>query len=130
MLEYTLEWLVSSEVDEIFVFCSSHAQQVNLHLISKRSVDFSFSGPFPPLFFYWGVFFSTQKKKKKKIEDFIESSKWKKQQLYSRIVIEILTSANCYSAGDVLREIDLRGRIKSDFILVSGDVVSNVDLKK
>lgn len=44
--------------------------------------------------------------------------------------VRIITSNNCLSAGDALREIDQRGVIRSDpFILVSGDVVSSIDLK-
>lgn len=44
--------------------------------------------------------------------------------------VRIITSNNCLSAGDALRDIDQRGVVRSDpFILVSGDVVSNVDLK-
>lgn len=44
--------------------------------------------------------------------------------------MRIITSNNCLSAGDALRDIDQRGVVRSDpFILVSGDVVSNIDLK-
>ena len=44
--------------------------------------------------------------------------------------VRIITSNNCLSAGDALRDIDQRGVVRSDpFILVSGDVVSNIDLK-
>lgn len=42
----------------------------------------------------------------------------------------IITSNNCLSAGDALREIDHKGVVRSDpFVLVSGDVVSNINLK-
>lgn len=44
--------------------------------------------------------------------------------------MRIITSNNCLSAGDALRDIDQRGVVRSDpFVLVSGDVVSNIDLK-
>lgn len=44
--------------------------------------------------------------------------------------MRIITSNNCLSAGDALRDIDQRGVVRSDpFILVSGDVVSNIELK-
>ena len=44
--------------------------------------------------------------------------------------VRIITSNNCLSAGDALRDIDQRGVVRSDpFILVSGDVISNIDLK-
>lgn len=37
-------------------------------------------------------------------------------------------STACKTAGEALREIDLKDIIKGDFVLVSGDVVSNMDL--
>ena len=37
-------------------------------------------------------------------------------------------STACKTAGEALREIDIKDIIKSDFVLVSGDVVSNMDL--
>jgi translation initiation factor eIF-2B subunit epsilon len=41
---------------------------------------------------------------------------------------QVIVSTNCKSAGEALREIDVKDMIKSDFVLVSGDVVSNMDL--
>lgn len=47
------------------------------------------------------------------------------------MTIRCITSASCSSAGDALRELDSLGVIRSDpFILISGDVISNIDLKK
>ena len=40
----------------------------------------------------------------------------------------VIVSTNCKSAGEALREIDVKDVIKTDFVLVSGDVVSNMDL--
>lgn len=40
----------------------------------------------------------------------------------------MIVSTTCKSAGEALREIDVKDMIKSDFVLVSGDVVSNMDL--
>jgi len=34
----------------------------------------------------------------------------------------------CYSVGDALRELDAKQLLRGDFILVSGDVISNVNL--
>ncbi|CAM9714743.1 unnamed protein product [Ascophyllum nodosum] len=86
MIDYTLEFLARNDVKEVFVFCVSHAKQ---------------------------------------LEDYLQSSKWPAQ-----LEIRIITSNNCLSAGDALRDIDQRGVVRSDpFILVSGDVVSNIDLK-
>ena len=40
-----------------------------------------------------------------------------------------MPSASCVSAGEALRLIDHKHVIRSDFVLVSGDVVTNIDLK-
>jgi len=40
----------------------------------------------------------------------------------------VILSTACKTAGEALREIDIKDIIKSDFVLVSGDVVSNMDL--
>jgi translation initiation factor eIF-2B subunit epsilon len=60
------------------------------------------------------------------LEEYISKSKWT-----SAITIRCITSTTCLSAGDALRELDSMGVIRSDpFILISGDVISNMDLKK
>jgi translation initiation factor eIF-2B subunit epsilon len=48
----------------------------------------------------------------------------------SIITIRCISSLNCSSAGDALRELDAMNVIRSDpFILISGDVVSNINLR-
>lgn len=32
MLDYTLHWLAANDVDEVFVFCCAHAEQIEQHL--------------------------------------------------------------------------------------------------
>ena len=60
------------------------------------------------------------------LQSYIANSKWP-----SSVTVRCITSASCLSAGDALREIDSIGIIRSDpFILISGDVISNMDLKK
>lgn len=60
------------------------------------------------------------------IEKYIASSKWP-----SLLSVKCVSSNSCTSAGDALRELDSTGIIRSDpFILISGDVISNMDLKK
>eukprot|EP00897_Mesotaenium_endlicherianum_P001080 jgi/Mesen1/10973/ME000096S10559 len=44
--------------------------------------------------------------------------------------VRALVAHDCVSAGDALRFIDQKGSIRSDFVLVSGDVVSNMSLTK
>lgn len=60
------------------------------------------------------------------IQRYVNNSKWP-----STITVRCINSASCLSAGDALRELDSLGLIRSDpFILISGDVISNMDLKK
>lgn len=42
--------------------------------------------------------------------------------------MQVIVSTACKTAGEALREVDIKDVIKSDFVLVSGDVVSNMDL--
>lgn len=44
--------------------------------------------------------------------------------------IQVITSPECSSIGDALRDIDTKAIIQGDFILVSGDVVSNMNLTR
>ncbi|KAI3825859.1 hypothetical protein L1987_07550 [Smallanthus sonchifolius] len=88
MIDYTLAWLESAEVDEVFIFCCSHSKQ---------------------------------------IIDYLDKSKWVNQPNFSVTTIE---SYNCIGAGDALRLIYERNVINGDFILISGDTVSNMVLKQ
>ena len=84
MIDYTLAWLESAGVEEVFVFCCAHAKQV---------------------------------------VDYLDSSKWVGQANFSVTTIE---SHNSVSARDALRLIYERNVIHGDFILISGDTVSNM----
>ncbi|KAM7476945.1 hypothetical protein LguiB_024188 [Lonicera macranthoides] len=84
MIDYTLAWLESAGVEEVFVFCCAHAKQV---------------------------------------VNYLDSSKWVGQANFSVTTIE---SHNSVSAGDALRLIYERNVIHGDFILISGDTVSNM----
>jgi translation initiation factor eIF-2B subunit epsilon len=44
--------------------------------------------------------------------------------------IQVISSSECSSIGDALRDIDSKDIIQGDFILVSGDVVSNMNLSR
>jgi translation initiation factor eIF-2B subunit epsilon len=86
MLDYTIEWLASTGVEELFVFCVHHAKQV---------------------------------------QEYVSSSTWT-----SVIKVMCVVESSILNAGDALRELDKRGLIRSDpFIMVSGDVVTNVDVR-
>lgn len=60
------------------------------------------------------------------VQMYVSSKQWP-----STITVRCISSVSCLSAGDALRELDSLGLIRSDpFILISGDVISNMDLKK
>ena len=60
------------------------------------------------------------------LQNYLLNSKWS-----TTLSVRCITSTACLSAGDALRELDAMGVIRSDpFILISGDVISNMDLKK
>ncbi|TMW64476.1 hypothetical protein Poli38472_011356 [Pythium oligandrum] len=86
MLEYTLEFLVSSGVQEVILFCTHHLEE---------------------------------------IEQFLKTQ----SQVAKRVSVQCVYSSTTLTAGDALREIDRQQLIQSDpFILMSGDVVANVNL--
>lgn len=86
MINYTLAWLESAGVEEVFVFCCAHSKQVI---------------------------------------DYLESSEWFSQPNFS---VQTIESHNSVSAGDALRLIYERNVIHGDFVLISGDTVSNMSL--
>ncbi|XP_048226151.1 translation initiation factor eIF-2B subunit epsilon [Ricinus communis] len=86
MINYTLAWLESAGVEEVFVFCCAHSRQVI---------------------------------------DYLQNSEWFSQPNFTVTTIE---SHNSISAGDALRLIYERNVIHGDFVLVSGDTVSNMSL--
>jgi translation initiation factor eIF-2B subunit epsilon len=42
--------------------------------------------------------------------------------------IEVYVAPEAFGTGDIIRELDRQSLIQSDFILVSGDVISNLKL--
>ncbi|CCD24140.1 translation initiation factor eIF2B catalytic subunit epsilon NDAI_0C04810 [Naumovozyma dairenensis CBS 421] len=89
LIEYTLEFLAKSGVDEVYLICSSHASQ---------------------------------------IDEYIANSKWNLP--WSPFKVSTVMSPEARSVGDVMRDLDNRGTITGDFVLISGDVVTNVDFSK
>ncbi|XP_042560504.1 translation initiation factor eIF-2B subunit epsilon isoform X1 [Clupea harengus] len=87
MIDYTLEFLTSTGVQETFVFCCWMSNKIKEHLLN---------------------------------------SKWCRPT--SPNTVHIITSDLYRSLGDVLRDVDAKALIRSDFILVYGDVVSNIDV--
>jgi translation initiation factor eIF-2B subunit epsilon len=88
MLEYTIEFLAQSGVEELFIYCVKHASIITKYLSTSRGATVNMK-------------------------------------------VRCIPSSACLSAGDALRELDAMGVIRSDpFILISGDVISNMDLRK
>lgn len=83
-----MEWLSSNSMEEIYIFCCSHAQE---------------------------------------IQDHLEATGWLSSR---RIAVHTVVSTNCMSVGDALRLLDHKDVIKTDFVLVTGDVVSNIRLSE
>lgn len=88
VLDYTLEFLAASGIQEIFVFCCHLADQIRTH---------------------------------------IRNSKWSESS--SPCTVTPILSEGCLSMGDAMREIDDKSLIRSDFVLVYGDIVANLDLQ-
>ncbi|KAJ7940731.1 nucleotide-diphospho-sugar transferase [Mycena leptocephala] len=86
LLDWTFESLALAGVQEIFVICRSHAEQVKTA---------------------------------------IRESKWSRPGSGIKIV-PIMTAKETFSAGDAMRDVYTRGLVTSDFVLVMGDLVSNI----
>ncbi|XP_025769069.1 translation initiation factor eIF-2B subunit epsilon isoform X2 [Puma concolor] len=89
LIDYTLEFLTATGVQETFVFCCWKAAQIKEHLLK---------------------------------------SKWCRPT--SLNVVRIITSELYRSLGDVLRDVDAKALVRSDFLLVYGDVISNINITK
>ncbi|XP_069129392.1 translation initiation factor eIF2B subunit epsilon-like [Argopecten irradians] len=61
------------------------------------------------------------------IRSYIRNSKWSDSSC--PCTVSTILSEGCMSMGEALREIDAKSIIRSDFILVFGDVVANVKLQ-
>ncbi|PTB44681.1 hypothetical protein M441DRAFT_66417 [Trichoderma asperellum CBS 433.97] len=90
LIEYTLEFLAMNGVQEVYIYCGAHTNQV---------------------------------------EEYIGRSKWASSSKLSPFsVLQFVRVADARSVGDVLRDMDKRSLVDGDFLLVHGDVVSNLIL--
>ncbi|KAK9448360.1 nucleotide-diphospho-sugar transferase [Limtongia smithiae] len=62
------------------------------------------------------------------IEEYIANSRWSSAS--SPFSVETILSPESMSVGDAMRDLDAKGLITSDFLLVSGDIVCNVPFEK
>lgn len=104
MLDWTLESLALAGVQEIFVVCRSHPDLVKAAI--KCDLRPIISSVEPIALFY-------------------RESKWSKPGSGLKIV-PIVTAKQTFTPGDALRDIYTHGIITNDFVLVTGDLVSNV----
>jgi len=106
LLHHTLDFLQGSGVEELFLLCSSGADALEDYL--RR--------------------FGAEEDGRRSGEGGGGGSRivWS-----SKLTVRTLRFADCTNAGDALRELDRRNVIKSDpFVLMQGDVVTNVDLRE
>lgn len=89
LLAYTLDFLSSSGVQQIYVYCCHCSPQ---------------------------------------IKEYLANSKWGAKS--SQCQITPIVSSDFTSLGDVLRDIDQKSLFETDFLLVSGDLVSNMSLQQ
>ncbi|KAF5022878.1 hypothetical protein F66182_5070 [Fusarium sp. NRRL 66182] len=90
LIEYTLEFLAMNGVNEVYIYCGAHTDQV---------------------------------------EDYISRSRWSTAARTSPFsVLQFVRVSDARSVGDVLRDMDKRSLVDGDFILVHGDLVSNIML--
>ncbi|KII88609.1 hypothetical protein PLICRDRAFT_689604 [Plicaturopsis crispa FD-325 SS-3] len=61
------------------------------------------------------------------VKEAIKNSKWSKPSSGLKIV-PIITAKETFSPGDAMRDIYTHGIIKSDFVLVTGDLVSSIQI--
>ena len=86
LLDYALEFLLGGGVQELFVFCSAHADKVREHVGRSRLLKRS-------------------------------ACQWR-----------VIVGKGVHSEGDALRHLDQLDLIKGDFVLMSGDIVTNLSL--
>ncbi|KAF8636741.1 hypothetical protein AX17_003544 [Amanita inopinata Kibby_2008] len=86
LLDWTFESLAFAGVQEVFVVCRSHAEQI------KAAIKYS---------------------------------KWSKPG-YGMKIVPIVMAKETFSPGDAMRDIYTRGLLTTDFVLVMGDLVSNI----
>lgn len=88
LIEYTLAFLARAKVNEVYLVCTSHADQ---------------------------------------IQKYMDALRWAKNPPF-RITTVVISELR--SVGDAMRDLDNRGLITGDFLLVSGDVLTNIDFPK
>src|SRR6185369_3022171 len=119
LLEYTLEFLAVAGVQDVVLLCKNHPEQIKNYVRYHDAY----------IAFLFVILMVIQRLSPSDFNELcFRSSKWNRP--YSPLKITTIVIPTALSVGDALREVDNRHLISSDFILVSGDVVSNVQLDK
>jgi len=92
LIEYTLEFLANAGVEEVFVYCGAHTEQV---------------------------------------EEYISNSQWATTSARNTSPFDELSiiHSTAQTIGAAMRDLDDRAILTNDFIIVYGDVVSNLPLE-
>ncbi|KAL9094394.1 MAG: hypothetical protein Q9165_003244 [Trypethelium subeluteriae] len=88
LIEYTLEFLANAGVEEVYIYCGAHTDQV---------------------------------------EDYLQQTKWSAASS-PFLKLEPIRSTST-SIGDAMRDLDKRALLAHDFLVVYGDVISNLNLE-
>ncbi|KAI1121725.1 eIF4-gamma/eIF5/eIF2-epsilon, partial [Nemania abortiva] len=91
LIEYTLEFLAMNWVQDVFIYCGAHHEQIEHYIHNSRWSPIAPSCPFSTL--------------------------------------EFIRVNDAHSVGDFLRDLDKRNIISGDFLLVHGDLISNLSLE-
>ncbi|XP_030765131.1 translation initiation factor eIF-2B subunit epsilon isoform X3 [Sitophilus oryzae] len=89
LIDYTLEFLSLGGVEEVFLFCCNHVNEVKSYI--RKCID--------------------------------EAVGWT-----LTMKVQIIVSESCRSFGDCLRDLDAKGLIRGDFVLLEPGVISNINL--
>lgn len=122
MIDYTLEFLGAGGVQEIFVICCAHAEQVKEYLAkspwSQKGPELTLRVIISDQAFSAGIDTSHVRL------NAISGSFWASTCMHPHIDCIHTT----HPTGDALRHLDTLDVIKDDFVLISGDVISNIKL--
>lgn len=139
LIEYTLEWLACNQVDEVgqcelmlpivFLFCKIPIEEsyFRSYLVPTNNVAlplWSNTTSDMVLVSLEVIVFCCAHAKK--ITDYLESSKW--SQIGESMKVTPIVAPPLSSFGDAMRFLDQSDIVKNDFILVSGDTVTNLSL--
>ncbi|XP_023342340.1 translation initiation factor eIF-2B subunit epsilon [Eurytemora carolleeae] len=63
-----------------------------------------------------------------KVKDWLKGSEWSESYHAAPFSVTCITNEECRSFGDGMRDLYEKGVLRNDFILVSGDLISNLNL--